>query len=172
MSQIERIGAAIEEAWNGSGSDEHPNKLPPIDLSERERCHLGRAAFAVVTDQLARAERDRSYAIRWANQSVDMLKDAFFPVADALRGLELYLRDTPHHNALEAAAARKALTRFDAPENVAFCAQLGSRGWAALDLLTKMLKWDGSFHLECDRDEARRLIDGPYTAEVANADPS
>ncbi|RYD68384.1 MAG: hypothetical protein EOP58_00765 [Sphingomonadales bacterium] len=63
--------------------------------------------------ELARLQRERDYAVRWANQSVQMLQDAFFPVADALRDLEAYLRHTPHHNAPEAAAARKALARFD-----------------------------------------------------------
>ena len=57
--------------------------------------------------------KERGVAVRWANQSVDMLKDAFFPVADALRALEDYLRHTPHHNAPEAAAARKVLAKFD-----------------------------------------------------------
>lgn len=57
--------------------------------------------------------RHRDKAIRWANQSVQMLQDAFFPVADALRALEAYLRNTPHHNAIEAAAARKVLAKFD-----------------------------------------------------------
>lgn len=66
--------------------------------------------------EVERLRKDRDVAVRWANQSVDMLKDAFFPVADALRSLEVYLRDTPHHNAPEAAAARKALARFDAPD--------------------------------------------------------
>lgn len=61
-----------------------------------------------------RAIKDRTVAIRWANQSVEMLQDAFFPVADALRDLERYLKNTPHHNAVEAAAARKALRAFDA----------------------------------------------------------
>lgn len=60
-----------------------------------------------------RAVKDRTAAIRWANQSVEMLQEAFFPIADALRGLEIYLRLTPHHNAPEAAAARKALAVFD-----------------------------------------------------------
>lgn len=57
--------------------------------------------------------KDRTAAIRWANQSVEMLQSAFFPLADALRNLEAYLRNTPHHNAPEAAAARKALAAFD-----------------------------------------------------------
>lgn len=61
-----------------------------------------------------RCIKDRTAAIAWANQSVDMLKDAFFPVADALRALEAYLQNTPHHNAPETAAARKALRVFDA----------------------------------------------------------
>lgn len=55
----------------------------------------------------------RDKAIRWANQSVQMLQDAFFPLADALRELEAYLRNTPHQNAIEAAAASKALAKFD-----------------------------------------------------------
>jgi len=59
------------------------------------------------------AVKDRTTAIKWANQSVSMLQDAFFPLADALRGLEEYLSHTPHHNAPEAAAARKALRAFD-----------------------------------------------------------
>lgn len=57
--------------------------------------------------------RDRTAAIRWANQSIEMLQTAFFPLASALRDLEAYLQATPHHNAPEAAAARKALHKFD-----------------------------------------------------------
>lgn len=68
------------------------------------------------TDDTVRLQRERDYAVRWANQSVEMLQGAFFPVADALRALEAYLRNTPHHNAPEAAAARKALAVFDAAE--------------------------------------------------------
>lgn len=64
----------------------------------------------------ARLERDRELAIKWANQSVSMLQGTFFPVADALRALEAYLANTPHHNAPEAAAARKVLRAFDACE--------------------------------------------------------
>lgn len=60
-----------------------------------------------------RCVKDRTAAIRWANHSVTMLQEALFPVADALRALEKYLRETPHHNAMEAAAARKALAAFD-----------------------------------------------------------
>jgi len=67
-----------------------------------------------MSDVIGRLEADRAKAIKWANQSVGMLQDAFFPVADALRELEAYLRNTPHHNAIEAAAARKALAVFDA----------------------------------------------------------
>ena len=63
-----------------------------------------------------RAELDRGRAIKWANQSVSMLQEAFFPVADSLRALEEYLSYTPHHNAPEAAAARKALRTFDAAD--------------------------------------------------------
>lgn len=67
-------------------------------------------------EQIARLQKERDYAIRWANQSVAMLQASFFPLADALRGLEEYLRHTPHHNAPEAAAARKALDVFDRVE--------------------------------------------------------
>lgn len=74
---------------------------------------LGHPATIPSADECARLQRERDYAVRWANQSVDMLKEAFFPVADALRDLEAYLRNTPHHNAIEAAAARKALAKFD-----------------------------------------------------------
>jgi hypothetical protein len=35
----------------------------------------------------------------------------------ALRDLEAYLRNTPHHNAIEAAAARKVLAKFDEASN-------------------------------------------------------
>lgn len=59
------------------------------------------------------ARRENAVAICWANQSVEMLQAAFFPVADALRELEAYLRNTPHHNAIQAAAARKVLAKFD-----------------------------------------------------------
>lgn len=65
---------------------------------------------------IERLKQERDYAVRWANRSVEMLQEAFFPLADALRGLENYLRDTPHHNAPEAAAARKALAAFDNAE--------------------------------------------------------
>jgi len=69
-----------------------------------------------LTEESARLERDRDLAIKWANQSVTMLQETFFPVADALRDLEAYLANTPHHNAPEAAAARKVLRAFDACE--------------------------------------------------------
>lgn len=69
-----------------------------------------------LTQENARLERDRELAIKWANQSVSMLQGTFFPVADALRALEAYLANTPHHNAPEAAAARKVLRAFDACE--------------------------------------------------------
>lgn len=64
-------------------------------------------------EMIAQLQKDRDAAVRWANRSVEMLQEAFFPLADALRSLETYLRNTPHHNALEAAAARKALAVFD-----------------------------------------------------------
>jgi hypothetical protein len=71
------------------------------------------APLPINAGELARLQRERDYAVRWANQSVEMLQEAFFPLADALRNLESYLRSTPHHNAPEAAAARKALAVFD-----------------------------------------------------------
>lgn len=88
--------------------DEHPvvQAFARHRLAEREWC----------AGDTARLERQKDYAIRWANQSVEMLQSAFFPVADALRALEAYLRDTPHHSAPEAAAARKALSVFEAAE--------------------------------------------------------
>lgn len=70
--------------------------------------------------EIERLQRERDYAVRWANQSIAMLQDAFFPVADALRDLEAYLRNTPHHNAPEAAAARKVLAKFDGAEPLPF----------------------------------------------------
>lgn len=83
--------------------------------------HVTIAAMLAFADAEAaamreRAELDRGRAIKWANQSVSMLQEAFFPVADALRALEAYLSHTPHHNAPEAAAARKALRAFDAAD--------------------------------------------------------
>lgn len=69
-----------------------------------------------MSEEIERLQKERDYAIRWANQSVAMLQETFFPLADALRDLEAYLRNTAHHNAPEAAAARKALARFDAAE--------------------------------------------------------
>ena len=69
-----------------------------------------------LTEENARLEKDRGLAIKWANQSVSMLQSTFFPVADALRALEAYLANTPHHNAPEAAAARKVLRAYDACE--------------------------------------------------------
>lgn len=74
------------------------------------------AALETLTQENARLEKDRGSAIKWANQSVSMLQDTFFPVAEALRDLEAYLAHTPHHNAPEAAAARKVLRAFDACE--------------------------------------------------------
>ncbi|MGE7204943.1 hypothetical protein ACQKJZ_04600 [Sphingomonas sp. NPDC019816] len=74
------------------------------------------AALETLTQENARLDRDRELAIKWANQSVSMLQSTFFPVADALRDLEAYLAYTPHHNAPEAAAARKVLRAFDACE--------------------------------------------------------
>lgn len=74
------------------------------------------AALETLTQENARLEKDRGLAIKWANQSVSMLQDTFFPVAEALRDLEAYLAHTPHHNAPEAAAARKVLRAFDACE--------------------------------------------------------
>lgn len=90
---------------------EYQEAITTLD-SERE-------ANAILTARVEQAEKDRSVAIRWANQSVEMLQAAFFPVADALRDLERYLRDTSHHNAIEAAAARKALREFDVGSSTA-----------------------------------------------------
>lgn len=73
-------------------------------------------SLETLTQENARLEKDRGSAIKWANQSVSMLQDTFFPVAEALRDLEAYLAHTPHHNAPEAAAARKVLRAFDACE--------------------------------------------------------
>lgn len=41
-------------------------------------------------------------------------------LADALTNLERYLRDTPHHNAIEAAAARKVLRQWGGVEDEPF----------------------------------------------------
>lgn len=51
LALAERIGLAIEEAWNGSGSEGQRNDLPPIDLTAHERRHLGFAALAAMKDQ-------------------------------------------------------------------------------------------------------------------------
>lgn len=99
---------AIEMARERGGAT-----MPVSDYDIR----FARDQIAGEENEIARLQRDRDYAVRWANQSVKMLQDAFFPLADALRGLEGYLRDTPHHNALEAAAARKALATFDNAEH-------------------------------------------------------
>jgi hypothetical protein len=45
VERYDAVGRAIENAWNGSGSDGAPNRLPPINLSDHERRHLGRAAL-------------------------------------------------------------------------------------------------------------------------------
>ncbi len=74
---------------------------------------LGEDGQVWIAALIREARRENGVAIRWANQSVEMLQAAFFPLADALRNLETYLRDTLHHNAPEAAAARKALAKFD-----------------------------------------------------------
>lgn len=50
-----------------------------------------------------------AYAIEWANRSVDSVKERMWAVEDGLKALVEYLSHTPHHNAPEAAAARKLL---------------------------------------------------------------
>lgn len=53
---IERIGRAIDDAWNSEGKD-----LPPIELSQDERDYLARAilnAMRVPTDEMIQAGAD------------------------------------------------------------------------------------------------------------------
>jgi hypothetical protein len=52
LEQAARVGKAIEDAWNGSGSDGQRNDLPPIDLSEHERVHIGTAAIRAISPAL------------------------------------------------------------------------------------------------------------------------
>lgn len=101
---VDRVADEGDRVYFGSTNDPHTITRQVRRLTDR---------IAEVEEVAQRAERDREYAIRWANQSVEMLQEAFFPLADALRALEAYLRNTPHHNAPEAAAARKALAKFD-----------------------------------------------------------
>jgi hypothetical protein len=55
------------------------------------------------------ADWQLAYAIEWANRSVESVKERMWAVEDGLRALVAYLSHTPHHNAPEAAAARKLL---------------------------------------------------------------
>lgn len=50
-----------------------------------------------------RAKANAAFIVRACNSHYDLL--------EALTGLERYLRETPHHNAPEAAAARAAIQR-------------------------------------------------------------
>ena len=102
----ERLRVKAERRRNAYGTADHDALLHDEAATTLE----------TLTQENARLERDRELAIKWANQSVSMLQGTFFPVADALRALEAYLANTPHHNAPEAAAARKVLRTFDACE--------------------------------------------------------
>ena len=102
------------------------------------------------------ARRENGLAIRWANSSVEMLQTAFFPLADALRNLEAYLRNTPHHNAPEAAAARKALAAFDAS-----AADARNDEPELLAQLERFADWL-SLIIDCDLTET--VADGGITA--------
>ncbi len=42
--------------------------------------------------------------------------ECHYPLLEALTNLERYLRETPHHNAIEAAAARKAIAKATLPQ--------------------------------------------------------
>ncbi|RYG87022.1 MAG: hypothetical protein EON59_08550 [Alphaproteobacteria bacterium] len=55
------------------------------------------------------ADWQLAYAIEWANRSVESVKERMWAVEDGLKALVGYLAHTPHHNAIEAAAARKLL---------------------------------------------------------------
>jgi hypothetical protein len=60
-------------------------------------------------DAIEWADWQRRYAIKWANRSVDSVKDRMWKAEDALRDLVSLLADTGFHNAVEMAAARKLL---------------------------------------------------------------
>ncbi|MDK8216351.1 hypothetical protein [Sphingomonas sp. UMB7805-LC452B] len=99
-------------AWRTRGGPTPKQACPSVYETTTEAA----TTLETLTQENARLEKDRGLAIKWANQSVSMLQDTFFPVAEALRDLEAYLAHTPHHNAPEAAAARKVLRAFDTCE--------------------------------------------------------
>lgn len=52
-----------------------------------------------------------TYAIEWANRSVDSVKEHMWAVEDALQAMVTMLANTGFHNSIEMAAARKLLHR-------------------------------------------------------------
>jgi hypothetical protein len=64
-------------------------------------------------DSIEQLARERTYAIEWANRSVDSVKARMWALEDGLRNLVASLADTGFHNSVEMAAARKLLRDSD-----------------------------------------------------------
>lgn len=63
---VERVGLAIQKAWNEEGPGNAPNWLPPIEFTDAELAHLARAAIEAMREpDDAMVERAMPWLSAW-----------------------------------------------------------------------------------------------------------
>lgn len=117
---VAAVATALAEPAAGVPRKPQPSLIDPAELVRKLRaCANGMRSFKSdrgdygicddAADAIEWADWQRTYAIQWANRSVDSVKEHMWRAEDVLRDMVAMLANTGFHNSIPMAAARKLL---------------------------------------------------------------